>query len=457
MNEKLSLSELQLVIKDSLYLALPDMYWVIAEISEIRENFNGHCYLELVEKQPGDINIRARVRAVIWNSNYRFIKSFFENSTGESLRDGMKILVRVKIEYHEIYGLSLVINDIDPAFTIGDMAIRRQEIIRRLEAEGVISMNRELEIPLVPQRIAIISSGNAAGFTDFINHLKSNSFGYVFYTVLFDTPVQGKETEAGVIKSLERIAGHIDKFDLTVIIRGGGSQTDLSWFDSYAIAYYITQYPIPVITGIGHDKDLSVTDIVANISLKTPTAVADFLIERMNDAENLISELSTAVSDQAKRMLEESVRKTETAMLRLAPITRIMISGIREQLSSVAIEMTRTGKSFLAKANSIPENQKQRISSGSYSIIAQKGTTLKHGKELLAAMTRNNIAVIHSRLTGFNNSLKMLDPVNVLKRGYTITSINGKIIKKGKTLRKDDMIDTRFSDGAISSKVVKTA
>ena len=177
----------------------------------------------------------------------------------------------------------------------------------------------------------------------------------------------------------------------------------------------------------------------------------------MNDAENLISELSTAVSDQAKRMLEESVRKTETAMLRLAPITRIMISGIREQLSSVAIEMTRTGKSFLAKANSIPENQKQRISSGSYSIIAQKGTTLKHGKELLAAMTRNNIAVIHSRLTGFNNSLKMLDPVNVLKRGYTITSINGKIIKKGKTLRKDDMIDTRFSDGAISSKVVKTA
>ena len=151
MNEKLSLTELQLVIKDSLYLALPDMYWVIAEISEIKENYNGHCYLELIEKHPDDINIRARVRAVIWNSRYRFLKTFFENSAGESLREGLKILIRVKIEYHEIYGLSLVINDIDPAFTIGDMAIRRQQIIRRLEEEGVITMNRELEIPLVPQ------------------------------------------------------------------------------------------------------------------------------------------------------------------------------------------------------------------------------------------------------------------------------------------------------------------
>jgi len=457
MNEKLSLTELQLVIKDSLYLALPDMYWVIAEISEFKENYNGHCYLELIEKHPDDINIRARVRAVIWNSRYRFLKTFFENSAGESLREGLKILIRVKVEYHEIYGLSLVINDIDPAFTIGDMAIRRQQIIRRLEEEGVITMNRELEIPLVPQRIAVISSGTAAGYTDFIKHLKSNSNGYVFYTALFETPMQGKETEAGVTLSLEKISSHLDKFDITVIIRGGGSQTDLSWFDSYAIAYYITQFPIPVITGIGHDKDLSVTDIVANMSLKTPTAVADFLIERMNEAASHISELSAGITDYAKIMLEETKKKIETAMLRLAPVTRFMISGFRELLTSVVIDMSRTGKDFLARANAIPDNQKHRLSSGSGSLIVKKETALKHKRAFLATISRNNMAVILNRLTGFENSLKILDPENVLKRGFTITSINGEIIKKGKALRKDDVIDTRFSDGTISSKVVKEA
>ncbi len=457
MNERLSLSELQLVIKDSLYLALPDMYWVIAEISEVKENYNGHCYLELIEKHPDDVNIRARARAVIWSSRYRFLKAFFENSTGESLKEGMKIMVRVKIEYHEIYGLSLVINDIDPAFTIGDMAIRRQQIIRRLEEEGVISMNRELEIPLVPQRIAIISSYSAAGYTDFINHLKSNNSGYVFYTALFDTPVQGKETETGVIKSLEKIAGHIDKFDLVVIIRGGGSQTDLSWFDSYAIAYYITQFPIPVLTGIGHDKDLSVTDIVANISLKTPTAVADFLIERMSEADNLITELGDAISHQVKTLIEETKRRIEITMLRLAPVTRIMISDFRELLSSVVIEMTSTGKNFLSKANSIPENQKHRIISGSQSLVIKKETFLRHKMELLGTVARNNLAAIQSRLTGYDNTLKILDPENVLKRGYTITSIKGKIIKKGKSLKKDDVIDTRFSDGTVSSRVTEEA
>jgi exodeoxyribonuclease VII large subunit len=272
MNEKLSLTELQLIIKDSLYMALPDMYWVIAEISEIKENYNGHCYLELIEKHPDEISIRSRVKAVIWSNRFRFLKSFFENSTGESLREGLKILIRVKIEYHEIYGLSLVINDIDPAFTLGEMALKRQQILKRLEEEGVLTMNKDLDFPVVPQRVAVISSRNAAGYTDFMKHLTGNSYGYVFYTYLIETPMQGNETEAGVIKALEKIAGNIEEFDLAVIIRGGGSQTDLSWFDNYNIAYYVTQFPLPVITGIGHEKDLSVTDIVAYRSLKTPTA-----------------------------------------------------------------------------------------------------------------------------------------------------------------------------------------
>jgi exodeoxyribonuclease VII large subunit len=410
MNEKLSLTELQLIIKDSLYLALPDMYWVVAEISEIKENYNGHCYLELVEKHPDEISIRSRVKAVIWSSRYRFIKSFFENSTGESLRDGLKILVRVKIEYHEIYGLSLVINDIDPAFTIGEMALKRQQILKKLEDEGVLTMNKDLDFPVVPQRIAVISSANAAGYTDFMKHLKGNSFGYVFHTALFETPMQGKETESGLIKALDRIASQLDKFDLAVIIRGGGSQTDLSWFDNYNIAYYITQFPLPVITGIGHEKDLSVTDIVAHRSLKTPTAVADFIIDCMNNAENHLVDLSNEITERSMLMLEKSKKKIETARLRLIPVARAQLS--------------------------------------------LNGTAIIRKKEILVSSSKNRLSIINNLLTGFNNSLKILNPENVLKRGYTITSMNGKILKKSKQLKKDDVLDTKFSDGSASSKVI---
>ncbi len=198
MNEKLSLTELQQIIRDSLYLALPDFYWVTAEISEIKENYAGHCYLELIEKQPDEKNVKSRVRAVIWSNRYRFLSSFFQDASGESLKEGMKILVRIKVEYHELYGLSLVISDIDPSYTIGEMALKRQMIIRRLEEEGVISMNKDLEFPLLPQRIAIISSGNAAGYRDFISHLKENSYRYIYYTALFETVMQGTETEHSV-------------------------------------------------------------------------------------------------------------------------------------------------------------------------------------------------------------------------------------------------------------------
>lgn len=222
LSDKLSLTELQLIIKDSLYMALPDMYWVTAEVSEIKENYAGHCYLELIEKQSDEKNVSARVRAIIWNNRYRFLKSLFENITGESLRAGMKVLVRVKVEYHELYGLSLIISDIDPSFTIGEMAVKRQMIIRKLEEEGVFSMNKELELPFVPRRIAVISSGSAAGFLDFMKHLRENSYGYVFYTALFETIMQGTETEKSVISALDRIAVNSEVFDVVAILRGEG-------------------------------------------------------------------------------------------------------------------------------------------------------------------------------------------------------------------------------------------
>ncbi|OFY63226.1 MAG: exodeoxyribonuclease VII large subunit, partial [Bacteroidetes bacterium RBG_13_42_15] len=383
MDGKLTLTELQLIIKDSLYMALPDMYWVIAEISEIRENYNGHCYMELVEKHPDEISIRSRVKAVIWSSRYRFIKSFFENSTRESLREGIKILVRAKIDYHEIYGLSLVINDIDPAFTIGEMALKRQMILKKLEEEGVLTMNKELDFPLVPQRIAIISSSNAAGYTDFMKHLTGNSFGYVFYTALFETPMQGSETEAGVIRALEKIADHPEKFDLAVIIRGGGSQTDLSWFDNYNIAFYITQFPLPVITGIGHEKDLSVADIVAYRSLKTPTAVADFLIECMNNAEISLIEMSKKIIEKSRFILEESKIHIDSSRLKLIPVARMLISEFKEELSGILIDMINTGKEYIMRAGLLPVNHKSRLISGARSSMSAGGTLLTGKKQSL--------------------------------------------------------------------------
>jgi len=410
MDEKLSLTELQQVIKDSLYMALPDFYWVTAEISEIKENYAGHCYLELIEKQPDEKNVKSRVRAVIWSNRYRFLSSFFKDATGESLREGMKILVRIKVEYHELYGLSLVISDIDPSYSIGEMALKRQMIIRRLGEEGVISMNRELGFPLLPQRIAVISSENAAGYSDFLSHLKGNSYQYIFYTALFETVMQGTETEQSVISALDRIADHPGLFDVVAIIRGGGSQSDLSWFDNYNIAFHITQFPIPVITGIGHEKDLSVTDLVASQALKTPTAVADFLIERTANTEARLNEM----------------------ILEINEITRSAIEENRSLIESLRIKM-------ISAAGAIASVKKLMVD--------------RHRGDLIKS-TMNLLEKLKTRMSVLGNTLGILDPENVLRRGYSITTYKGRLIKSVSEVCVDDVIDTRFNDGMINSKVI---
>jgi len=454
MTEKLSLTELQLIIRDSLYLALPDMYWVIAEISEIKENYAGHCYLELIEKHPDEKNVRARAKAIIWSNRYRFLKSFFENITGESLKEGLKILVKTKIEYHELYGLSLVITDIDPAFTIGEMAMKRQLVIKKLEEEGVFSMNKEIDFPAVPQRIAIISSKNAAGYSDFINHLTGNSSGYVFYTALIETAMQGTETEQGVISALDKIALNSDLFDLVVIIRGGGSQSDLSWFDSYNIAYYVTQFPLPVITGIGHDKDMSVTDMVANRALKTPTAVADFLIDYVAGAENHLIEVSSEITDISRIIIEKNRNRIEKSRIRLIPLSRIMISEIKDRLSGSILEIINIGKEHIIRAGLAPANQESRLVSAVKSFSSDKESVLKRTIKNLTDLTTNALGRNNIRVAGLRNTLSILKPENVLKRGYTITSFNGRILKKRKQVKTNDLIDTQFSDGAVKSRII---
>jgi exodeoxyribonuclease VII large subunit len=455
MTEKLTLTELQLIIRDSLYLSLPQMFWVIAEISEITVNSSGHCYLELVEKHPDEKNIRARIRGIIWNNRFNFIKSFFENITGETLKGGLKILVKAKIEYHELYGLSLVINDIDPAFTIGEMAVKRQLIIKRLEDEGVFSMNREIDFPRLPQRIAVISSRSAAGYTDFINHLTGNSYGYVFYTALIETPVQGTETEQGVMEALDKVAVHAGLFDLVVIIRGGGSQTDMSWFDSYGIAYHVTQFPLPVVTGIGHEKNMSVTDLVAFKSLKTPTAVADFLIDGMVSAENELNELSSAIRDSSRIIIEENKNLIETCSIKLLPLARIMISASREKLSGKSMDLIRIGREKTFRSGIAAANLLSRLLSSVKTFSSDKSKVIESSRQNLLVYTLNSMNSSRTRLTVLDTTLNILNPENVLKRGYTITSLNGKILKSSNLLNKDDTIETLFTDGRVKSKVTE--
>jgi exodeoxyribonuclease VII large subunit len=454
MTEKVSLTELQLIIRDSLYMTLPDFYWVIAEISELKENSTGHCYIELIEKHPDEKNVRARIKAIIWSTRYRFLRAFFENTTGESLREGLKVLIKTKVEYHELYGLSLIISDIDPAFTVGDMAVKKQLIIKRLEQEGIFSMNKEIEFPSVPQRIAVISSRNAAGYSDFINQLKNNSFRYTFYTTLIEASLQGTETEENIISALDRIALNSELFDLAVIIRGGGSQTDLSWFDNYNIAYHVTQFPLPVITGIGHEKDYSVTDMVAHTSLKTPTAVADFLIDSVARAENHILEMSSEIISTSRIILEKNRSRIESSGSKLFPLAKIMISDIKSRLSAGLIEIINSGKAKIIRAGLIPANLESRLSSAAKSYSSGAELTLKRNIQRLNSGSKNCFSVNHLVLNGMANKLQLLNPESILQRGFSITTMNGRIVRNCDQIANDDLIDTQLYEGSLRSRVV---
>jgi len=348
-----------------------------------------------------------------------------------------------------------VISDIDPVFTIGEMAMKRQMIIKRLENEGIFSMNREIELPVLIQRIAVISSKNSAGYSDFINHLKENRAGYVFYNVLFEAAMQGTETEEAIISALNRIAEKREFFDIVVIIRGGGSLTDLSWFDNYNIAYFVTQFPLPVVTGIGHERDLSVTDMVANTSLKTPTAVADFLIEHMTEAEENLNYLSSEISESSLKVLEIFRNRIESSRVKLAPASGSFMSGRKDILSARLLDVVNIGKEYIIRAGLIPEKHISQLHSSVKMYNSIRKNSLEIHKSKLASITHNTLNNYIVKTEALKNSLVMLDPENVLRRGYSITSVNGRIVKNTSEINKDDILETQFIDGTIRSTVIE--
>lgn len=328
----LTLYSLNNLVRNAISDALPSRYWVTGELSEVRETTVGHCYIELIQRDENTQETVAKARGTIWSRIYSLLRPYFLEQTGQPFAAGLKVLLQVTVSFHELYGYTLDVCDIEPAYTIGDIARQRQLIIKRLTEEGVIGLNKELEFPLLPQRIAVISSATAAGYGDFCDQLLKNRYGFVFYPHLFPAPMQGNGAEQGIIAALDRIAESVENWDVVVIIRGGGATSELGCFDTYDLANNCAQFPLPIITGIGHLRDESILDIVAHTSAKTPTAVAEFLIHSMLNNESMLCEFQNSIATAVARRLENEKRRIETAVGQMPVYTALYMQAQRHKL-----------------------------------------------------------------------------------------------------------------------------
>ena len=328
----LTLYTLNNLVHNAVADALPLRYWVTGELSEVRETTVGHCYIELVQRDEETQETIAKARGTVWSRTYSLLRPYFLEQTGQPFAAGLKVLLQVGVNFHELYGYTLDVCDIEPAYTIGDIARQRQLIIKRLTDEGVIGLNKELALPMLSQRIAVISSATAAGYGDFYDQLLNNRYGFVFYPRLFPAPMQGNGATQGIIAALDAIAGNIDNWDAVVIIRGGGATSELGCFDTYDLANNCAQFPLPIITGIGHLRDESILDIVAHTSAKTPTAVAEFLIHSMLANETMITEAQNSITTAVARRMENEKRRVETLVGQIPVLTALYMQGQRHRL-----------------------------------------------------------------------------------------------------------------------------
>jgi len=407
--EALSLLELNALVRRSLEQCLPDEYWVQAELSDLRTNSTGHCYLEFIQKDPRSNGLVAKARGTIWSNVYRLLKPYFEEATGQAFVSGIKVLVQVTVSFHELYGYSLTVQDIDPTYTLGDMARCRREILKQLEEEGVLTLNKELEMPTLPQRIAVISSPTAAGYGDFCHQLKNNPRNFFFYTELFPALMQGDRVEESVLAALDLILNRQNDFDAVVIIRGGGATSDLSGFDTYLLAAACAQFPLPIITGIGHERDDTVLDSVAHTRVKTPTAAAEHLINCMDLAADELEVLITQLHDS-------------------------VISRLTEEHRRLALYRNR-----------IPSAVVRRVSDAKLALLTAR-------KDISQAVTTSLSRQQH-RLDLLRQRLVDASPEKMLARGYSITLKDGKVVKDATLLNEKDEILTRFYRGEVTSIV----
>ena len=409
-NERYTLRQLNLLVREAIEDALPDEYWVEAELSECREN-SGHCYMELIEKDERSNTPVARASAKCWRQTWQMAKPYFERTTGQPLRAGMKVLLQVYAQFHETYGFSWIVSDIDPTYTLGDMARKRQEIIRQLKEEGVFDLQRELHIPTFAKRIAVISAQNAAGYGDFCRQLEDNDYGFRFDVQLFPAIMQGEQVEQSVISALNQIYNlHSPlNFDVVVIIRGGGATADLSGFDTLALAENVAQFPLPVITGIGHERDESILDMVANTRVKTPTAAAALLIDNLLRVLERLDDASQRITYAVNQRISNQKTKIATMTTLIPTLAIRVVSDQRHRIELLE--------------NRLPVAIERRL------------TNQKHLLESLSI-----------KLQGF-------DPQLLLSRGYSITLHNGRAVRDPRQLKPGDEIETRVEKGTIHSVV----
>jgi exodeoxyribonuclease VII large subunit len=431
-NKALTLYELLGQVKSAMKNTLSFSWWVMAEISELKVNYSGHCYLELIEKDDTTESIRAKVRATIWSSVFRMIQPYFETTTHTRLTAGIKVMVKVTAEFHELYGFSLNITDIEPSYTVGELALQKLEIINRLKAEGVFDMNKSLSITELPCKIAVISSKTAAGLGDFIDQLTGNPYGYKFYIRIFPAVMQGGDAEQSIIHALDSIYAHEDFFDVVAIIRGGGAQSDLNCFNSYWLAAHICQFPLPVLTGIGHEQDETIADLVAHTRLKTPTAVAEFLINRYQQADEKINELSLALFDIVTEKVMAEKERLSKLFLLLKPAARKRLAASSGDLRFMHVNFTGSVKQLLVKESGTIDNRGVHLKT----LIKEYMINKKHAIDILE---KKNI---------------YLDPFLILKRGYSVTYYNGSALKNPALVPNDKVIETKLAEGILKSKTL---
>ena len=418
-DKRLTLFELNHLVRDVLECEMPDEYWVEAELSECHES-KGHCYMELIQKDERNATPIAKADAKCWASKWMLIRPYFERTTGERLRAGMKVLLKVYPQFHEAFGFSWIVTDIDPTYTLGDMARKRQEIIRQLKEEGVFDLQRELELPLFCQHIAVISSESAAGYGDFCHQLSDNPYGFQFQTQLFPAIMQGEGVSQSIISALENIYNgqcstvngqwsmvNGQCFDCVVIIRGGGATSDMSGFDTLSLAENVANFPLPIITGIGHDRDESILDMVSHTRVKTPTAAAAFLVDHLKGVLDTIEGAQSLITHYARQKL----------------------STLQSQLATIQEILPKLFLAVKIRQDARIENLEAR-----FPLLAERRLTAER-----------------HRLQLTEEKLKALDPQLLLKRGYSITLHNGKAVHNPLALKAGDEIETRLEKGTIKS------
>ena len=434
MQQHLSLYELNSMVRDVIEMSMPDSYWVEAELSEAREGYGGHCYMELIQKDERSNTPIAKAHAACWRNKWMLLRPQFERITGQRIHAGMKVLLKVHPQFHENYGFSWIVDNIDATYTMGDMARKRQEIIATLKEEGVFDLQKELMLPMFCQHIAVISSATAAGYGDFCNQLADNEYGLYFATQLFPATMQGEGVEQSVIEALNRINDEWEKWDCVVIIRGGGATSDLSGFDTLSLAENVANFPLPIITGIGHERDESVLDMISFQRVKTPTAAAAFLI-------NHLAEVYAKVMDAQETIVNDVKHRVQVEKMRL------------ERLS----------KSIPTLFSLVKTKQSARLDRLMDHLNATVQVRVANAQRKLAVLSSNIQPVLERKMMQEQHRLQMLeqraksqDPEILLKRGYSITIKNGKSVRDASLLQKGDILETRFAKGTILSEVKDT-